>query len=102
MNDHRVPVMVQFRLPSNWPEELAAIIPQQRAIVNRLLAEGTIQSYSVSSDRTTVWMVIVVEDRPGSVEDLIDEFPIVDFGSYTYENLLFTNDSSSIMHYSLN
>ena len=98
----KIPVMVTMTLPADWPRALAEVIPAQREIVNRLLAEGVVQSYSVSADRTTVWMVMVVEDAVAAVDVVLSGFPIVEFAEYTWEPLLFTNDSSSVMHYSLN
>ena len=98
----KIPVMVTMTLPADWPRALAEAIPAQREMVNRLLAEGVIQSYSVSADRTTVWLVLVVEERPGAVEGAMAGFPVLEFAEYTWEPLLFTNDSSSVMHYSLN
>ena len=98
----KIPVMVTMTLPADWPRALAEVIPAQRDMVNRLLAEGVIQSYSVSSDRTTVWLVLVVDDAPAAVDVALNGFPILAFAEYRWERLLFTNDSSSVMHYSLN
>ncbi|MFK8057955.1 MAG: hypothetical protein AB8F78_17645 [Saprospiraceae bacterium] len=94
--------MVTFDLPEEWPTGLINAIPAQRLIVNKLLATGVIQSYSVSADRTKVWMVLVVEDDQFAVDQVISTFPILDFVEYQWEPLLFTNDSSSVLHYSLN
>lgn len=102
MSDSQIPVMVELSLPEDWPRALAEAIPEQRRIVNELLASGTIQSYSVSADRTRVWMVFVVDDAPGAVADVLADFPIMAFATYEWQPLLFTNDSSSVMHYSLN
>ncbi len=94
--------MVTLDLPADWPRALAEAIPQQRELVNRLLAQGVIQSYSVSADRTKVWMVLVVENAPGAVDEVLQTFPVIEFAEYDWQPLLFTNDSSSVMHYSLN
>lgn len=102
MATSQIPVMVEMTLPDYWPRALAEAIPEQRRIVNELLAEGTIQSYSVSADRTRVWIVFVVDDDPAAVDALLADFPIVRFATYEWHPLLFTNDSSSVMHYSLN
>ena len=99
---NKIPVMVTMDLPADWPQALAQAIPEQRTMVNRLMADGVIQSYSVSADRTTVWLVLVVEDTTFAVDELLREFPIIEFAEYQWEPLLFTNDSSSVMHYSLN
>ena len=98
----KVPVMVLITLPDPWPVELMAAIPAQRKHTQTLLAEGVVQSYSVSADRTQVWMVVVLDDADVSVHRLVADFPIEPFVTYTYEPLMFTNDSSSVMHYSLN
>ena len=98
----RIPVMVTIDLPADWPRALAEAIPEQRELVNGLLARGVIQSYSVSADRTKVWMVLVVENTPGAVDAVVRTFPMIDFAEYDWEPLLFTNDTSSVMHYSLN
>lgn len=94
--------MVTLDLPADWPRAMAEAIPAQRTLVNRLLAEGVIQSYSVSSDRRKVWMVLVVEDNPNAVDEVLQTFPVIVYADYSWEPLLFTNDSSSVMHYSLN
>lgn len=101
-SEMKVPVMVTFDLPEVWSPDLVNAIPAQRLIVNRLLATGVIQSYSVSADRTKVWMVLVVADDQFAVDEVISTFPIIDFVDYRWEPLLFTNDSSSVLHYSLN
>ena len=95
-------MMITFRLPADWPAALLEVIPEQRAQVHKLLAEGVIQSYSVSADRQTVWMVVVVDDQDGSVDELLADFPIMRFARVRWQPLLFTSDSSSVMHYSLN
>jgi hypothetical protein len=102
IHDTKQPIMVIFDLPEDWPVALAAAIPEQRRMVNRMLAEGVIQSYSVSADRTKVWMVLVIEKSEQAVEDTLAGFPILAFATYRWEPLLLTNDSSSVMHYSLN
>jgi len=94
--------MVILDLPEVWPTGLMQAIPAQRLLVNKMLAEGVVQSYSVSADRTKVWMVLVVEDDQYAVDQIISSFPILAYVEYRWEPLLFTNDSSSVMHYSLN
>jgi len=69
--ENKVPVMVIFDLPEVWPSELGLAIPAQRILVNRLLAEGVVQSYSVSADRTKVWMVLVVRNNQRAVDEVL-------------------------------
>jgi len=97
-----VPVMVIFDLPEVWSSDLVEAIPAQRLLINELLAQGVVQSYSISADRTKVWMVLTVENDQYAVDEVICKFPILDYVDYSWEPLLFTNDSSSLMHFSLN
>ena len=97
-----VPVMVVFNLPEIWSPDFVQTIPAHRALINELLAEGVVQSYSISADRTKVWMVLTVENDQYAVEAVISKFPILDFVDYAWEPLLLTNDSSSLMQFSLN
>lgn len=98
----KVPVMAIFDLPAVWPAGLVNAIPAQRMLVNKLLAKGIVKSYSVSADRTKVWMVLVVDDNQLAIDNIISGFPILPYVDYHWEPLLFTNDSSSVMQYSLN
>ncbi len=102
LSREKVPVMVTFDLPEVWTPNLAAVIPAQRLLINKLLAEGVVQSYSVSADRTKVWMVLTVDNDQYAVDEVISSFPILPYVDYSWEPLLFTNDSSSVMHFSLN
>ena len=94
--------MVILDLPKIWSQSFAETIPAQRQLINKLLAEGVVQSYSVSADRAKVWMVITVENNEFAVDTLVSGFPIFPYVDYSWEPLLFTNDSSSVMHFSLN
>lgn len=94
--------MIEMELPIPWPAELVDAIPAQRKHTQRLLAEGTVRSYSVSADRSKVWMVVVVENANAAVDELLADFPMRPYIDYRSEMLMFTNDASSVMHYSLN
>lgn len=96
------PVMVVILLPEDWSPSFVEAIPAQRLLLNKLLAKGVVQSYSVSADRTKVWMVLNVEDDQFEVDAVLSKFPIFEFVEYSWEPLLFSNDSSSVMHFSLN
>lgn len=102
MDTSPVAHMVTLELPRRWTLDFANLIPAQRRLINELLGEGVVTSYSVAADRTQVWMVVVVDDRPDAVEEVIDRFPIAPYIDYRYEPLLFTNDTSSVLTYSLN
>jgi len=51
-----------------FTDEVAAIIPQHREQINRLVSEGRILSYSVSTHRNMIWCVINAEDEQEAME----------------------------------
>lgn len=67
--------MFQFELPAVFTDEMLAIIPNQRAHVNRLFIEGRLLSYSVSQLRTALWCVVAAEDEQEAME-IVAGFPI--------------------------
>ena len=73
-----VAYMFQFELPSQFTDEIAAVIPRQRAHVAHLFAEGHLLSYSVSQLRTALWCVIAATDEQEAME-FVAGFPLHPF-----------------------
>ncbi len=82
--------MIAFELPNPFPEELILKIPEQRAVVNRLLEAGKLQSYALSMERDRLWCVVNAEDEL-EVMQIIGEFPLIDFMQATITELMFNN-----------
>ena len=94
--------MVEIELPGTITDEFASLIPFQRARVNILMFEGKILSYSLSEDRSRLWVVV----NAASVDDahsIIASFPIFHFVRFTVHELMFHN-SVRLLHpqFSLN
>jgi hypothetical protein len=73
-----VAYMFQFELPATFTDEIAAVIPHQRAHVNHLFVEGRLLSYSVSQLRTALWCVIAAESEQEAME-IVAGFPMHPF-----------------------
>lgn len=82
--------MVDIQLPGTVTDEFASLIPFQRARVNMLMFEGKISSYSLSMDRSRLWVVV----NAASADDaysIIASFPIFHFVQFKMHELMFHN-----------
>jgi len=67
--------MFQFELSTPFTEEMAAVIPRQRELVNQLFVEGRLLAYSVSQLRTAIWCVMSAESEQEALE-VVATFPL--------------------------
>lgn len=93
--------MIEFELPEVMTEEFMALIPQQRYVINQMLAEGTIKSYSLSMDRSRLWVVMSAVSEFEAME-MVDTFPLRDFMTPHFCELMFHNTADMLMQFSLN
>ncbi|HEY6952020.1 MAG TPA: muconolactone Delta-isomerase family protein [Bacteroidota bacterium] len=82
--------MVDIELPRQFTEEFADLIPSQRALVNTLMGEGKIASYSLSMDRSRLWVVVNAESAEHA-RGIIASFPIIAFIKFRVHDLMFHN-----------
>lgn len=82
--------MVEMDLPVPFDDEFLALIPRQRAMVNRLMNQGIITSYAVSIESGKLWMTMLAEDET-HVFTVISEFPIIRFVESRINKLTFHN-----------
>jgi muconolactone delta-isomerase len=93
--------MVEFTLPQEMTEEFVERIPAQRNMINYLLGEGKIRSYSLASDRSKLWAVFLAENE-FDVLDLIAQMPLGDFMVPHITELMFHNSQEMVLQFSLN
>lgn len=82
--------MIDIELPKPLTEEFAELIPNQRAHINVLMGEGKIASYSLSMDRSRLW-VIVNADSAEVARNIIASFPIIAHIKFRMHELAFHN-----------
>lgn len=78
-----------------------ALIPRQRYIVNTMLAEGRLKSYSLSMDRSRLWVVLVADSEFDALET-ISQLPLSSYMTPNLSELMFYNSPEAVMHFSLN
>lgn len=68
--------MVHIRLPEVFTYEFYALIPKQREIVNALLEERKLLSYSLDMERKQVWAIFELADEK-ELSRVLNTFPIL-------------------------
>jgi len=94
--------MIDIELPQPATEEFVELIPSQRAHVNSLMGEGKIASYSLSMDRSRLWVIVNAESEEAA-RAIIASFPIIAFIRFGVQELAFNNSVRVLRpHFSLN
>jgi muconolactone delta-isomerase len=96
--------MVDISLPVNYDEGYVDLIPEQVEYINELMEEEEIISFSISVDRTKLW-VILAADTEEEVVDSIAEFPLRPYFNFKVHQLSHYNwlsEDSDIPPFSLN
>lgn len=82
--------MICIKLPAELTEKFISLIPEQRAMVNALMRKGIIISYTLSFDRTQLWVVMDAESEVNVIE-VLAEFPLIQFMKSEIHEILFHN-----------
>jgi muconolactone delta-isomerase len=82
--------MITVSLPGELSPEFVALIPGHRARVNELMQEGVITSYSLSADRTMLWLTLIAATEEEAVKTLMT-LPLYAYMQYEMRPLMFHN-----------
>jgi len=94
--------MIEFDLPPVFTEEFEALIPKQRYVIDQMMDEGILKSFSLSMDRSRFWTVMEAESEVQVHERLL-RFPLLDFlGRPAVCELMFHNHTAMLQQFSLN
>jgi len=93
--------MVEFEVPLPLTEDLLEMIPEQREAIDRLFTSGKLLSYSLSSNKSRLWAVILAESE-SELLAYIDRLPMTPFMDYDYNELMFYNTVAIMPSMSLN
>lgn len=93
---------IEIKLLHSFSKEFFELIPEQRKVVNRLMDEGKIISYSLALDRSRLWLVCDGKDEE-AILDMLACFPLIHFMKPEIHELAFhDNVHSGFPHLSLN
>jgi len=87
--------MIDISLPAEPNAEFFALIPLQRAHVDKLMERGVLLAYSLSLDRSRLWMILNASDE-AEAEELLSKFPMKRYFEATIHPLMFHNSSHTI------
>ncbi len=93
--------MVEFDVPIPLTDNFLDLIPEQREALDLLFAEGKLLSYTVASDRSRVWAVMIAETE-SELLSYIDNLPMTPYMDYDYCELMFYNTVHLMPAMSLN
>ena len=85
--------MVTVTLPDVFSRELLALIPSQRAYINKLMGRGIVSTYTLSQDRTSLWIIMFGETQ-SEVQEYVDKFPMRDFMEVDIEEAMFHHNAA--------
>ncbi len=93
--------MVEFELPEQLTEDFLTLIPEQRLMVDNLMTEGKVRSYSLAMDRSVLWMILDANSEFEAME-IIAQLPLSDYMQPFISELMFHTTSEATLHFSLN
>jgi hypothetical protein len=82
--------MIDIDLPVPFSNEFLALVPKQRAFVNKLMNEGVITGYALSIESGKLWMTVIAESE-NTVKELVNSFPVAEHIFYSINKLTFHN-----------
>jgi muconolactone delta-isomerase len=94
--------MVDITLPRNPNAEFFALVPLQRAHTQKLLEEGIVMGYSLSLDRSKLWVAMNAENEHEAMK-ILAAFPLVNYFDLNIHPLAFHHTSlMSLIKVSMN
>lgn len=100
-NSEHIQYMVEFIVPYPITEEIISMIPDQRAVVEKLFAGGKLVIYSLAEDRSKLWAIFVASTESELLK-LIDRLPLSSYMEYDYHQLMFHQSVQLLPALSLN
>lgn len=94
--------MIDITLPLPFTDDFLSLVPQQRALVNKLMNEGIITDYALSLESGKLWVMLLAESVT-KVNEIMDTFPIREHIKFEINKLTFHNSISfKLPNFSLN
>jgi muconolactone delta-isomerase len=88
--------MVEMELPQTLDERFIALIPAQREKVNSLMSSGRISSYTLSLDRSRLWLTLTARGE-ADVAMVLNKLPLTSYMEYEIHELMFHQSAQLVM-----
>ncbi|RYU81295.1 hypothetical protein [Hymenobacter persicinus] len=86
--------VVTVRFPASFTEDFIALIPQHRALINRLIEENVVEAYAISASRTRGWITMNGLNAD-VIRAVVEQFPLFRFFEQVEVDELFVFDSTA-------
>lgn len=93
--------MVELELPELFVQNFTDQIKEQRKKIEEFMSQGTIKSYSLSLNRSKLWMILSAYSE-FEVMDIISDLPSSEFMVPSIAPLMFHNTNQQVPSFSLN
>jgi len=87
--------LVEIFLPE-FTEEFFELVPAQREYIDKCMSRGSIRSYSLSADRSKLWVIFTTKDE-GEMMRALKRFPIIKWINYKTYPLMFHNSMEMML-----
>ncbi len=87
--------MIDITLPGVLTKEFIALVPKQRAQVERLLNERRLINFSLALDRSKCWATMLAESE-AEVQRILSSFPLREFMKVKIHQLQFVESAPTI------
>lgn len=88
--------MVEMELPPTLDERFISLIPAQREKVNNLMSSGRISSYTLSLDRSKLWLTLTARGET-DVVDVLTKLPLTSYMEFEIHELMFHQSAQLVM-----
>jgi hypothetical protein len=86
--------VVTVRFPESFDEAFIALIPEHRALINKLIEDNVVEAYAISANRTRGW--ITMNGLSAEVIlAVVEQFPLFRFFEQVEVDELFVFDSTA-------
>jgi muconolactone delta-isomerase len=82
--------LIEFDILEDPDANFFELIPQQREVINKMMSEGKILSYTLSQDRLKLWCIMTAHNEIEIMERIAD-FPLIDYMTPQIFPLMFHN-----------
>ena len=88
--------MVTCDLPNTLTEEFMGLIPEHRQMVNKMFQKGVFTSYTLSLDRSKLWIILLGDDEEAVMSQLA-KLPLMPYFRVEIYPLAFHNAARVVL-----
>lgn len=92
---------VEFTLPDPMPARFIQLIPEQRAMVKKMMEQRVLRSYALSLDRSRMWCIFAANSEFDLLEE-VSRLPLSQYLTPRISELMFHNSAEMMLSFSMN